>query len=288
MKVILLQLIGIFLVLNCLQAQENDEDLRSVKSRFLDGNYDEAINESMAIINSETKDSIKLSLAYSYAGLSSQKLDKNADAIGYFKNAIIYRVPRLDIYEIMIGLASQENDDDNYEFGLLQQLKVFPDFAPEMRQKLASHYLKTDQYDKLLTTCDALIEIFPEDVKFYYYKGMAYQNLNEISDAEDAFKKALQKDEDHFGANINLGMILYKKASSSYKSQKAKYEVIKKPDRLDYDKYRKALDVSKGIYRESLPYLLKAYEIRSENSIKGALYNVYTRLEERDNAALYK
>lgn len=288
MKVILLQLLGVFFVLNGVNAQENDMDLQKVKSMFLDGKYDEAIDESKAIINSETKDSIKLSVAYSYAGLSSQKLNKNADAIGYFKNAIIYRVPRLDIYEIMIGLASQENDNENYEFGLLEQLKAFPDFAPEINQKLAAHYLKTNQYHNLITTSDALIEMFPEEAKFYYYQGLAYQNLDKIPEAEDAFEKALQVDEDHLGANVNLGLILYKKANASYKSQKASYESISKPDRLDYDKYRKALDESKGIFRASLPYLLKAYKISSDNNLKGAIYNVYTRLEEREKAALYK
>ncbi len=288
MRVLLLQLIGVFFVLNGLQAQENDDDLKGIKTMFLDGKYDGAINESKAIIDSEVSDSIKLSLAYSYAGLSSQKLNKNADAISYLKNAISYRVPRLDIYEIFIGLASQENDDENYEFGLLQQLMVFPDFKPEIKQKLASHYLKTDQYNQLLTTCDELIEMFPENVKFQYYKGLAFVKLKKISDAEEAFKKALNIDKDHLGANINLGMILYKKASSSYKNQKDKYEAIKNPDRIDYDKYRKSLDISKGLYSESLPYLLKAYELSKKNSLKGALFNVYTRLEERDKAALYK
>ncbi len=288
MKVLLLQLIGVFFVLNGLQAQENDDELKDIKSMFLDGKYDEAINESKAIIDSEVSDSIKLSLAYSYAGLSSQKLNKNADAISYLKSAITYRVPRLDIYEILIGLASQENDDENYEFGLQQQLMAFPDFKPEIKQKLASHYLKTDQYNQLLTTCDELVEMFPEDVKFQYYKGLAFVKLKKISDAEEAFKKALEIDGNHLGANINLGMILYKKASSSYKSQKDKYEAIKNPDRIDYDKYRKSLDISKGLYRQSLPYLLKAYELSKKNSLKGALFNIYTRLEERDKAALYK
>ncbi|MBS2099620.1 tetratricopeptide repeat protein [Carboxylicivirga linearis] len=280
---------SLFLVL-CLGvgAQEMSDELNAIKSTFLDEKYDEVIEMSSKVLSAEGKDSVDMAMAYSYAGLSYENLNKPAKAIENYKGAISYNVPRLDIYDQLINLTKSVDDSENYEWALHAKMKAFPDFKTEISQSLASHYSRTKQYEALLKEAAALNEIYPEDTKYLYYQGMAYQKLKDEDKAYEVFSKILEIEPEHIGANMGAGIYLYKKGSIMFKKEKAKYESKKSPSRVDYTNYLNSLDKAKGVYSEALKYLLVAYNDGGKTSLKPAISNIYTRLGEKEKAEQFK
>nr|WP_321412373.1 hypothetical protein [uncultured Carboxylicivirga sp.] len=269
-------------------AQEMNDDLNKVKSTFLDGKYEGALELSNKVLSSkESLDSVNISMAYSYAGLSYENLNKPAEAIENYKQAIVYNVPRLDIYDQLINLTKNVDDSENYEWALMAKMKSFPDFKTEISQSLAQHYLRIKNYDALLKEADGLIAIYPEETKFLYYKGVAYQNLDDEKSAYEMYAKILKIEPDHVGANMGAGIYLYKQGSEMFKKEKAKYEAKKAPTRVDYTNYLKSQDQAKAVYQEALKYLLVAYNDGKTN-LKPAISNIYTRLGEKEKAEQYK
>jgi len=280
---------SLFLVL-CLGvgAQGMSDELNAIKSAFLDQKYDEVLEMSSKVLSTEGKDSVDMAMAYSYAGLSYESLNKSAKAIENYKNAIIYNVPRLDIYDQLINLTKSVDDSENYEWALHVKMKAFPDFKTEISQNLASHYSRTKQYEALLKEAAALNEIYPENTKYLYYQGMAYQKLKDEEKAYEVFSQILKLEPDHIGANMGAGIYLYKKGSVMFKKEKAKYEAKKSPSRVDYTNYLNSLDKAKGVYSEALKYLLVAYSDGGKTNLKSAISNIYTRLGEKEKAEQYK
>ena len=270
-----------------LVAQDFDQIKTDADLAYVNKNYEKALGLYESIMNVSNVDSSDIVLIYSNAGVCCEKLNKNAEAIKYYKEAVKYKVPQLMIYDKLIQLAKDADDNDNYEFALLEKQSEFPEFEIEIKQKLVYLYYTTSQYKKLLETTNALLNWYPEYFKYHLYKGIALQNLNDIKGAEKAYEEALKFNSDDAGANFGKGMILYNRASDMYDKMKKEYESIEKPDRIQYSDYRKNIEKPKAIFNDALPYLLKAYENKAYASMKGIIRNIYLKLEDKENADKY-
>ncbi|MFY9152289.1 MAG: hypothetical protein WAO52_09755 [Prolixibacteraceae bacterium] len=285
-----LLLSGCLLIFFCfsVQAQDFDSKLNDAQTALMNGNFESCLSECESLIAGGEGDSLQQAMIYSYAGFASEKLDKLTAAITYYKKAIQFKVPRLDIYDKVISLSKKVNNNADGEFALLEKRKAFPEFQTSIVESLAYLYLEMEQYDKLIAVTNELIEWFPTNPTFLNFQGIAFQNSGQIDKAEVAYKKVLELDPDHSYANMGMGMILYNKASKIYDDKRDHYSLINKPTQVDYYTYRKALEEPKSIYRLALPYLLKAYEDESFSSLKAVLFKLYTRLEEKDKTLLYR
>lgn len=271
-----------------LQAQDPDSLMDAAEKEFMEQRYEPALVRCRDILAMPGADSVSRSLAFAYAGLCSEELGDPASALDYYREALLLDVPRLSIYDQMIGLAREQEDDPAYEFALLRKKEAFPDFEIAVVQSLAFHYFNTKQYGKLLECTRQLTGWFPDNTRFHYFDATAKQRLGDTQGAEKSFKTVLELEPDHAGANMGLGMILYNRATKLFEKAIEEYEAIKNPDRVDYYNYNKKIEVPQAIYRQAIPYLLKAYENPSYSGLRAALYNSYMRLEDMDNANKYK
>jgi tetratricopeptide (TPR) repeat protein len=269
------------------QAQDFDAKLTEAKISMMEGHYEVGLNQCKELISTGT-DSTQRSLAYGYAGLASEVLGYLPDALAYYCQAVSYKVPQMDVYDKLISLSKKEKNDSVYEFALLEKAKAFPEDQPDITKNLAIHYANTQQYEKLLDASNALLNWFPENTNYLFYKAVAYQNLNQVEKAETHYQKVLQLDPEHPGANMSFGLLLFNRGSEVFESRKKEYEAKSRPNRVDYSVYRKGIDQGKALYRQALPYLLKAFESGSYPGLNKALYNIYVRLEENEKAALYR
>jgi tetratricopeptide (TPR) repeat protein len=284
-----LLLTGLSFIYFCpLVAQDPDSLLESAGDAFQNGQYGQALEQYLNVLTITSDDSINRSLAYGYAGACSEELGENKDALSYYKEAILLQVPRLLIYDKMISLAKQEKDNPAYEFALLQKMLAFPDFEVAVSQSLAYHYFNTKQYDKLLAIIKQLTDWFPGEAKFHYFDAIAKQNQDDLEGARNSFLAVLEIEHSHSGANMGIGMILYNEASDLFDRAVKEYESIANPDRVDYYNYMKKIEKPQSIYREAIPYLLKAYEDPAYSGLRAAIYNAYMRLEDMENANKYK
>lgn len=279
----------LFVMALSVHAQDFEAKLSKAETELMNGNNEQALSDCKSLIETGKGDSIQKATMYSYAGLASDQLKKTDDAINYYKKSIELKVPRLDIYDRLISLAKRTKNDDAYEWALTEKMKAFPDFQQSIVQSLAHLYLKKKQWDKLLGATKKLTEWFPDNPTYFSYQGAAYQNTGEIDKATAVYNKVLELDPDDAYANMAIGMIKYHKASKIFDREKKEYEKKSKPNWNDFNKYDKALNEPKAIYKEALPYLLKAYKNESYAPIlKKVLNRIYTRLDDKAKALQYK
>ncbi len=270
------------------KSQDAESKINDIKIALIDGNYEAGLKACETLLKSGISDSTQLAMVYGYAGLSSEALKNKTDALAYYKKAVELQMPQLDVYDKLINLSKKEKNDSIYEFALLEKLKAFPEYNDEIKKSLAYQYLDTKQYGKLLMVTDELLKLSPNDANLVYFKGVALQNLNQAEEAKLLYTEVLKLNPEHSGANMSLGLIIYNDGSEIFLKRKQEYEAIAKPDRVNYWEYEKGIEKGKSLYRQALPYLLKAYESGLYPNLKPILFNTYVRLEQKDKAEKYR
>lgn len=287
-KKVLLAVCLFVVLLNPIQAQDIDSKIDDIKTALVNGNYEIGLNECKALIESNLCNTKQLAVLYGYAGLSSEVMKQKTEAINYYKKAVELQMPQLDVYDKLISLSKKEKNDSIYEFALLEKARAFPEYKKDIAESLAFQYLNTTQYEKLLNTVNELLSWNSNDINALYFKGIALQNLNQAEEAKKYYSEVIKLDTEHLGANIGLGMILYNEGSEIFAYRKKVYESKAKPDGIDYLNYNNGIEEGKDLYRQALPYLLKAYESGSYPDLKQILFNTYTRLEQKQKREAYR
>lgn len=275
-------------VLAFVYAQDVDSKIDNIKSILINGDYEAGLKECEALLHTGISDNTQLALIYGYAGLSCEALKRKAEAINYYKKAVELQMPQLDVYDKLINLAKKEKNDSVYEYALFEKLKAFPEYNDEIKSSLAYFYINNKLYEKCLNTVNELLVLHPNDINYLYFKGLALQNLNRIEEAKGVYVEVLKLNTDHAGANMSLGILIYNDGSEIFLKRKKEYEAIAKPDRVDYYNYDKGIEKGKTLYKQALPYLLKAYESGSYPDLKPIIFNTYIRLEQKDKAEPYR
>lgn len=270
------------------QAQDVDSQIDDIKTALINSNFEGGLAQCKSLIEANMADTAQLALVYGYAGFSSEALGQKDEALNYYKNAVQFHVPQLDIYDKLINLSKKAKNDSIYEFALLEKTKAFPEYNQDNTKSLAYHYINTQQYKKVISTTDELLNWYPENVNYLYFRGIALQNLGQIEEGKTYYTEVLKLKPDHAGSNMSLGMLLYKDGSEIFANKKKEYEAIAKPDRVDYAEYNRGIEKGKSVYKEALPYLLKAYKSGSYPDLKQVLFNTYVRLEQKDKAEAYR
>ncbi len=136
-----------------------------------------------------------------------------------------------------------------------------------------------ENYKKVTTQ---LVEKNPTDGTLFFNLGAATSKTDPKA-AAVYYKKAIEINPNDYGSNINLALLTMEgesklvdemnKLGTSEKDNK-KYEVLKKQ--------------RDEMFRSAIPYLEKAYELKSEEDVANTLMNVYGALEMSDKKKALK
>jgi tetratricopeptide (TPR) repeat protein len=289
MKLILYILIcTLFFCIQSAEAQNIDSLLDKSYENLTNENFELALKQSEQIIYLNPQDSTQIALANCYAAMCKEEFGLTSEALNYYITSVKYKVPRLDTYDRLAVLANKLDNDEAYEFALLEKLNAFPDFELQILDKLSSFYFKSKDYDKLLPVAEKLTDANPGYAKYHYHKAVSLQSMKKIDEALIAYDAALEVNPNHTGANYRKGIILFEKGSEIFEQKKKNYESIADPSRSDYFNYIKSLDSGKDILNQALPHILLAYEKRPNDYLKNVLYKIYFRLEDKENSEKYK
>ena len=145
----------------------------------------------------------------------------------------------------------------------------------------ADLYIKLKRMDKFGELMEDAIKMDPTNPTLFYNLGVVNYNQKRPEDAKKYYKKAIELKADYSDAYMNLAVVILDKE----KSIVDKMNSLPPSDMKGYDK----LDAErKGVYKEALPYLEKADNLkRSESSIR-TLLNIYENLEMEDKATEYR
>lgn len=281
-------ILAVMLMSNLLSAQNFDSMLNKANSKFFDENYQAALNDYQALIDSGIGDTIQRSWTFGYVGVCLQELGKIEEAKNNYRIAMDMGTPGPSFYSKLLAIYKSEKDFNGQEYVLLAKKKNMPHEYRKAVKSLAYLYFNSQKYEKLSLVCNELVEWYSDNSKYHYFKAISHQKLKEIEKAKVEYSKAIELKPDDVNSNMNLGMILFLKANSDYDSVVKNYEAITKPSDDDYQQCKRKLALVRNKMHEAEPFLLVAYKAKPNENLKNALFNLYRKCSEHTKAKAYQ
>lgn len=204
---------------------------------------------------------------------------KSMDAQVRLKLATNPRVePKESRRNIFYNILAENNvATENYDRALevvAAGRKEFPDNFQLLITE-ANIYFKKGNQAKFKELLEEAVQIDPTNVSLYQNIGIMYKNENNVEEAMKNFNKVLELDPTNSDAYNNIGATILDKTKPLQEEMNKSLS--------DFDKYDKLLGQQKEIYKESLPYYEKAYELNNSNvSVVQVLVGLYENLDMGD------
>jgi tetratricopeptide (TPR) repeat protein len=182
-----------------------------------------------------------------------------------------------EIYKNIVLILVEQGKSAEAKAYIGDARKVNPDDTSLMLTE-ADIYLKEKDFVTYSKLVNQALEKDPNNVDLVFNLGVISAEANKIEDAEKYYKKAIELDPTYFNAYLNLSEL-------KLRSDKDLVDQMRKLGSSDAD--NKKFDVlrAKQIanYKEVLPFLEKAVELKSDNeAAKSTLLGVYQALEMTD------
>ncbi|MEL1241903.1 tetratricopeptide repeat protein [Flavobacterium flavipallidum] len=181
---------------------------------------------------------------------------------------------RGEIYKNMALILVEKGQIAEAKQAVADAVKANPEDS-SLKLTEANLYLQTKDFDKYKQIITEVLAKNPNDAGLVYNLAVIASNNNNNAEAEKYYNKAIELKPDYLNAYINLAVLKLQnekpiieemnKLGTSDKDNK-RYEVLKKK--------------REDLFRSTLPYLKKAYELDPENAdIIKTLSGVYGALE---------
>ena len=237
--------------------------LNKANSKFFDKKYEEAKNDYKTLLEKGIGDSIQRSWAFGYVGVCEHELGNIEEAKRNYVTSLKMGTPGASFYSKLLSIYKSEKDVKGQEFVLLAKKENLPEEYKKATKSLAYLYVNSKQFEKLIDACDELLNWYPSNSKYWYFKAIAYQKLKNNEKAEEAYGKVLAIKPDDVKSNMNLGLMIFFKANKYYEKSIKQYEAIAKPMDDDYDKCKVELNKARKQFREAEPMLQLAYKAKA-------------------------
>ncbi len=144
----------------------------------------------------------------------------------------------------------------------------------------ANMYYKANDLVSYKKVVNEMIAKDPKNPQLYYNLGVASKKNGEIEDASNYYSKAIELKPDYVEALINKSQIILDDEAAIIEEMNSLGT-----SKADYDRYDELKEVKNGIYKEALPYLERALEIRKDDvDIIRTLKSMYDLLGMDDKA----
>lgn len=205
-----------------------------------------------------------------YTGLAASRSGDWAKAEAYFEEAIDLTYAEGDAVLLLHEVYAQSGDSAKMAPNLKRGFELFPE-DDRILTTLINYYLQTEQNDEALNYLNTAIEADPNNVSFYNARGVLFDLSKDFYKAEAEYKKALELNPEYFEPTLNLGVIYYNRAAE---------EMNEANDMTDNRAYEKARKQAEDTFRQSLPFMEKAHELRPDDlMVLESLKNLYYRFE---------
>ena len=144
----------------------------------------------------------------------------------------------------------------------------------------ADMYINLNKMDKFAELMNEAIALDPNNPTLYFNLGVVNANQGRIEDAMKYYKKATELKPDYADAYMNLAVTVLEK-------DKAIVEEMNK-NLSNFKKYDELAAKQKEVYKEALPYLLKADELNRNVDVVRTIKNLYEALENEAEAKKYR
>ncbi len=266
--------------LSGLNAQETFQSLYKQGNKEVDiQNYQKALEYLDKALQLGCDDKSKISWTATICGICALQLNNETKAMEYNKIAIINGSTDATLIDQQLDLAKKHKDNKTIKETLLAGRNI-EGYYGKYTIKLLYFYYNNKLYNETIVTANEVLEFKPEHTNSKYFKAIAFLKTGKEDEAIPLFKELLSKNPENAKANTQLGLLWYNKASAIFDNVNLHYKSLKKPTRLDYHNYRKAIRNSIPGYKKCIPLLEKAYELKQQKYIKEALTLAQSRLRQ--------
>ena len=169
-------------------------------------------------------------------------------------------------------------DEEKY-IEALELSKIAREKHPSDKDLLTTQlnvYLAADMYEEAESEMELAAPEKPNDPTMWFALGVVKDNLEKVDEAEAAYLKSLEVDENYFNSNMNLAILYFSKASKMI-------EVANEIPAKEVDKYNVAKKDALEVLKKAVPYFEAAYEIRPNREILMDLKEAYVQLGDTEN-----
>ena len=183
------------------------------------GEFENAYNSFLQVERLGSKsDDVVRNLAY----LSAQA-GKTKEAIGYYKT-LINNAGQVDAITYIALAKLYKQDDNNQEY--VNTLQIARQKYPSDKTilfLLIEAYASNKAYQAITPLIAEAIKHEPENQDLYYLGGFANENVGNIAEAKNYYKKLLEIDEYNYDANLALGLIFLNEFLQENSNLEAQY-----------------------------------------------------------------
>ncbi|MBN1927423.1 MAG: tetratricopeptide repeat protein [Prolixibacteraceae bacterium] len=209
------------------------------------------------------------------AGLAAFKAEDYDNAIKYFMKSAEYDYNGGSCYHFTFQSHQAKGDTLASINTLKEGFEKYPN-DEILIVELINFYIGKNRSEEAIKFIDFAIAEKPENASFYTAKGGMLERMGRVEDAIEMYKKSIEVDPDQFTPYYNLSVIYYNRG----------VEVVNAANSIppsETDKYDAEIEKAKEHFKQSLPYIEKAYEIDStEIAILESLKTIYYRLKMTD------
>ena len=206
---------------------------------------------------------------YYNAGLAATNAKMYEEAIKYFSLAEKYNYGGDNLYYYLKNVYIENGDSLDAEKTLQRGFKKLG--SNLIVFELINFYINQNKSEEAVEYLKLGLESDPSNKTLYFALGAAYDQLDRVDEALEAYKKAIELDNTYYDAYYNLGVMYYNKAVELYK------QANDATDNAEYDRLRNEAD---EVLRNAVHPMERASEIDdSKIEVWETLKTIYYRLQ---------
>ncbi len=210
---------------------------------------------------------------YFNAALSAFKGEMWDSAATYMKKSIKYDYGGEDLYLLLKNCYQNIGDSTAMLNALKSGFEAYPN-SKNIVIELVNYYLFSGETEAALEYIARAKKQDPGNASLYFAEGTLYDKMDKTQKAIEAYKKAIERNDEYFDAYYNLGVIFYNRAVELTDIAN---------EETDDELYEKKKARADSVFREALPYFERANEIRTDDlSTLQNLKTLYYRFQQMD------
>ncbi len=202
-----------------------------------------------------------------------------------------YRPVAIESFRRALKYSNDEKVTENSKKGIRFFAQTY--YNDAVRHMDTVKYLKAANYYRDFKETIKIIEpdkdLKKRDIQFWNTLAGIHQTIMEnkrnpsdslFQKTVETYQKVLELDSNNYRANYNIGIMYYNKSVDIVKNMNV--------DQMDLVMLRKKQDHCIDLFREALPYMKKAYELRPNNKeVLTGLSGIYFQLNEKEKSQHY-
>lgn len=214
---------------------------------------------------------------YLNTGVTAEKVGDTALAIASYSKLAELKYKDPAIYAVLANLYFSQKQEEEALGALQKGLELFPGNKDLMITEL-NYYLQRGEAAKVIDKIAASAQADPGNKSLWFALGVAYNEIDSTSAAEEAYAKALEIDPNYYDANINMGVIAIDNAN----------KIVQEANKIPQDKateYEAKIAEYKEALKGALAYLEKAYSSgQRDRNLLSTMREIYVKLGDTARA----